>query len=652
MPDRFLGLRLGDYVTEERIGRGAMAVVYRAYQPSVQRHIALKIIKLDIGLGEDDDFRRRFAQEAELIAALEHIHILPVFDYGIAEGEVAYIAMRLLRGGTLGDMLKEGPLPLDRAADILTQVARGLAYAHRNHVIHRDLKPTNILFDNSGNAYLSDFGLAKVLATPDMTRPGHLVGTPAYVSPEALRGEPVDHRADIYSLGILAYEMLTGRVPFEAQSGNLLSLIRMHLEDEPPPMQQFNPAISLAVEAAVMKALRKNPQQRYDDAEQFANAINAALGRQYTTGSHPALQIPRTMVRALKPAGRPARSVFMLSMVALLLLLGLIVFAATRGPSNLNALSQPTLLAGVTGTHEDVTPNTAEVELAKARLGPDGMIAFIACSMDSVFQVTRARELGEIAAAYGLNYRAYDSVGDAYRQLAVIEQARVDGAKAFILCPLDTEGLQPTLESLHEANIPIVFSTLFHSGHGLMLDSGNYEIGLKMGRLIGEILRDEHDGEGNVLILNYPGFEASELRTEGMRAGTTEVAPDAYFVGERLGFTREWAYSAVRGALDEGIEFDVIATIDDAGAFGAIDALQEAGIAPDEVAIVSANGEPLALEYIRDRLYLRGTVAVDRAEGSAIAFDAIVRMLAGATLPETVVFSAGELYTRENLPAP
>ena len=316
MPDRFLGLRLGDYVTEERIGRGAMAVVYRAYQPSVQRHIALKIIKLDMGLGEDDDFRRRFAQEAELIAALEHIHILPVFDYGIADGEVAYIAMRLLRGGTLGDLLKDGPLPLERAADILTQVARGLSYAHHHDIIHRDLKPTNILFDNSGNAYLSDFGLARVLAMPDMTKPGHLVGTPAYVPPEALRSEPVDHRGDIYSLGILAYEMLTGRVPFEAQSGNLLSLIRMHLEDEPPPMQQFNPAISPEVEAMVRRALSKHPQQRYDDAEEMANAMNAALGRQYTTGSHPALQLPRNVARALVPTGRPTRSVLVISMVA------------------------------------------------------------------------------------------------------------------------------------------------------------------------------------------------------------------------------------------------------------------------------------------------------------------------------------------------
>lgn len=652
MPDRFLGMRLGDYVTEERIGRGAMAVVYRAYQPAVQRYIALKVIKLDMGLGEDDDFRRRFAQEAELIAALEHIHILPVFDYGIADGEVAYIAMRLLSGGTLADLLQQGPVPLDRAADILTQVARGLSYAHRNDVIHRDLKPSNILFDNSGNAYLSDFGLAKVLAMPDMTKPGHLVGTPAYVPPEALRGEPVDHRADIYSLGVLAYEILTGRVPFEAQSGNLLSLIRMHLEVEPPPMRDINPAIPPEVEAVVMRALRKHPHERFDDAEQMADALNVALGRQYTTGTYTALQMRRSFKRALQPSTRHGRAVFMLALLVVFAVIGFVLFAALRGPSNLSTLAQPTLLTGVTGTHEDVVPNAAEVELAKARLGADGKIAFIACTLDSVFQVTRAREFADMAAAYGLGYAAYDSASDPYRQLAVIEQARLDGAKAFILCPLETEGLMPTLDVLRQAEMPTVFVTLFASGYGMMLDSDNYEVGRRAGRYAGEILRDEHDGTGRVLLLNYAGFPASDIRTDGMRAGVLEVAPDAEIVGERQGFTREWAYTSVKAALDDGLTFDVIVSMNDAGAFGAIDALQEAGIPPEDVAIVSVNGEPLAIEYMREGLYLRGTVDIDRFEGSEIAFGGIVRMLAGATLPETIAYASGELYTVDNLPTP
>jgi ABC-type sugar transport system substrate-binding protein len=652
MPDRFLGLRLGDYVTEERIGRGAMAVVYRAYQPSVQRHIALKVIKLDMGLGEDDDFRRRFAQEAELIAALEHIHILPVFDYGIADGEVAYIAMRLLRGGTLADLLKQGPVPLDRAADIITQVARGLSYAHRNNIIHRDLKPSNILFDNSGNAYLSDFGLAKVLAMPDMTKPGHLVGTPAYVSPEALRGEQVDHRADIYSLGILAFEILTGRVPFEAQSGNLLSLIRMHLQVDPPSMREINPDIPPEVEAVILRALAKQPDQRYDDAEQLANALNNALGRRHSTSTHPKLTLPRTVAQVFKPAQRRFHPAVGLSVVAVLVLLGLVLFALTRGPVGLGTLAPATLLAGVTGTREDVIPTPAEIELARARLGAEGRIGFIACTLDSVFQVTRAREFADYAAEYGLAYTAYDSINDPNRQLALIEQARIDGVRGFIICPLNTTALIPVLDSLREASIPVVFITMFESGYGLTLDSDNYEIGLRIGRYAGEILRDEHGGEGNVFVLNYPGFPSADVRTDGMKAGVNEIAPNATFVGEGRGFTREDGYQTISNALNSDLSFDIIVSMNDAGSFGAIDALQEAQIPTDEVAIVSANAEPLALEYIRDQQYLRGTVGVNRTEGSHIAFDGIVRMLAGATLPETIVFAPGELYTADTLPPP
>lgn len=649
MPDRFLGQRLGDYITEERIGRGAMAIVYRAYQPSVQRQVALKIIKLDAGLGDDDEFRRRFAQEAELIAALEHIHILPVFDYGLAEGEVAYIAMRLLRGGTLADLIKNGPLPLERAADIITQVARGLAYAHRHGVIHRDLKPSNILFDLSGNAYLSDFGLAKVLATPDMTRPGNLVGTPAYVAPEALRGEVVDHRADVYSLGILAYETLTGRLPFEAQGGNILSLIRMHLEDEPPSMRAINPDIPAEVEAVIMRALRKDPDLRYDDTEQMAIALNTALGRQWTTGTYTAIRPSPDTVRKrpLRRLSRRARAMLTLGALALLLLCGIAVVRVA--PGLVAAMAHYRLLDGVRGTAADVRPSAADLELARARLGSDGFIAFIACTMDSAFQVTRAREMGEMATQQGLNYRVYDSGNDAREQMLRIDQALAEGAQALILCPLDAERLKPRLAELRDAGLPVVIITLFEHGFGLMLDTDNYRIGRAAGRLAGEIAREEFGGRADVLFLGYPGFPAPELRIDGMREGLLDLAPSASLLGVRQGFTRQDGYESVRAALGEGLKFNLILSMNDAGSFGAIDALTEAGIGPDQVAIVSVNAEPLAIEYIRQGQYLRGSVAIDRRKGSEIALNAAARMLAGAAVPETILFEPGEVVTRESL---
>lgn len=623
-----------------------MAVVYRAYQQTIERHVALKVIKLDNYLGDDEEFQKRFEQEAELIAALEHIHILPIYDYGITEGELAYIVMRLMRGGTLADFIRQGPLPLERAADILMQVARGLSHAHKYGVIHRDLKPSNILFDTHGNAYLSDFGLAKSLSVPDLTKPGNVVGTPAYVAPEALRGEPIDRRADVYSLGILAYEMLTGRLPFEATDNNIMALMRKHLEEEPPRMRQFNQAIAPEVEAAVMKALRKDPAQRFAEAEDFANAINIALGRQYSTGSSPAIHLSSGLLPvAVKRHSR------ILSVAALVLLLALGAWLAMRAAPTPVSGDVPvgTFVSGETGEPADAAPAPGEVETAKAKLGSEGFIAFVPCTMESEFQVTRAREMGDFAAAYGLGYRVYDSESDPYRQITQIERARLDGAKAIILCPLDSELLEPALTSLANAGIPIVFITLYTPGYGVMLDSDNYNIGLEIGRETGRLIRDERGGQADVVLLGYPGFPASERRIAGIREGLLGFAPDANIIGVERGFTREFSYESIKQLLDEDVQFDVIASINDAGSLGAIDALVEAGIAPDEVIITSANAESLAIQYVRDGYFLRATLHLNRELGSRVLIDATTRLLAGATLPETFLIPPGELVTADSL---
>ena len=290
--DQLMGKQVNAFTVQERIGKGGMASVYRAHQPSVNRSVALKIITLDPNLGERDEFRSRFALEAQMIAALEHIHILPIYDYGIVNNEIAYIAMRLLRGGTLADLLQHGPLEIDRAADIFTQIARGLNYAHSKGVIHRDLKPSNILFDDSGNAYLTDFGLAKMVENSlHLTKSGNIVGTPAYMSPEQLRGDAIDYRADIYSMGCILYHMLVGHPPFEASELNVVSVIYQHLEKAPPPPSTLNPNVPPAVEQVVLTALQKDPNDRFAHADAMADALNEALGRKLSTVSFPAVQI-------------------------------------------------------------------------------------------------------------------------------------------------------------------------------------------------------------------------------------------------------------------------------------------------------------------------------------------------------------------------
>ncbi|HEX2621433.1 MAG TPA: serine/threonine-protein kinase, partial [Phototrophicaceae bacterium] len=239
-----VGKQLGEFQVLERIGRGGMATVYRAHQLSVNRDVALKVLLELDGVLDDQNFRQRFAQEAELIAALEHIHILPVYGYGIQDN-VAFIAMRLLRGGSLSDLMKAGPLPMERTVELFSQIGKGLAYAHSKGVIHRDLKPGNILLDEGGHAYLTDFGLAKLIdGDAHMTKTGNIVGTPTYMSPEQLRGDPLDHRSDIYSSGVILYQMLTGKRPFDGDSSDIVSIIYKHLEKLPIRPGLVNPELT------------------------------------------------------------------------------------------------------------------------------------------------------------------------------------------------------------------------------------------------------------------------------------------------------------------------------------------------------------------------------------------------------------------------
>ena len=281
MSDPLIGRQVNNFVIRERLGQGGMASVYLAYQPSVNREVALKIITLSTGPSERDEFRLRFAQEAQVIAGLEHAHILPVYDYGIYDNQIAYIAMRLLRGGTLADLLADEPLDFDRAAEIFSQIALGLSYAHRKGVIHRDLKPSNILFDDSDFAYLSDFGLAKMVENSlGLTKSDAIVGTPMYMSPEQLRGGALDNRSDIYSLGCVLYHMLVGHQPFADSATGIVSIIYQQLEKDPTSPRELNPDIPPAVEQVVMKALSKDRDARYATADEMASAFNKALGRE------------------------------------------------------------------------------------------------------------------------------------------------------------------------------------------------------------------------------------------------------------------------------------------------------------------------------------------------------------------------------------
>jgi serine/threonine protein kinase len=269
-----IGRQLGSYRVVAQLGKGGMAMVFKAYQPSMDRHVALKVLPRH--LAEDDpQFILRFQQEARVLAQLQNPHILPVFDFGETDG-YAYLVMPLLSGGTLADRLQGEPLSLSQVYAIVAQVGEALDYAHSRGVVHRDVKPSNVLMDERGNGLLSDFGVAKLVeGAQHFTQTGSIIGTPAYMSPEQGLGLKIDRRCDIYALGVILYEMVTGRVPYEAETP--MAVLLKHINAPLPSPRDLNPALPEAVERVIFKALAKDPDERFSTAGELAQALRAAL---------------------------------------------------------------------------------------------------------------------------------------------------------------------------------------------------------------------------------------------------------------------------------------------------------------------------------------------------------------------------------------
>lgn len=250
-----------------------MATVYKAFDPNTDRFVALKI--LPEHLSSNPDFRTRFQREAKAIARLEHLHILPVFAYG-EDGQIAYLVMRYMQAGTLSERVESGPLSLDEIDRLLKQVASALDYAHKQGVLHRDVKPKNVLLDEYGNSYLTDFGIAKIVETTTDLTGNSILGTPKYMSPEQCRGEKkLTPATDIYSLGIVLFEMLTGQPPFDAETP--IAVIHMQLNEPLPLPRSLRPEIPEGVEMVVLRALAKRPEDRYTTASEMARAFHEAL---------------------------------------------------------------------------------------------------------------------------------------------------------------------------------------------------------------------------------------------------------------------------------------------------------------------------------------------------------------------------------------
>lgn len=255
----------GRYEILQRLGAGGMATVYLANHRLLERKVAVKILNPEYA--SDEEFVRRFRREAQAAASLSHPNIVSIYDVG-HEGDIHYIVMEYVPGETLKELInREGPLPVRRAVDIATQICDALVCAHRNRIIHRDIKPHNILLTEDGRAKVSDFGIARAAASATLTHSGSIVGSVHYFAPEQARGSITDEKSDVYSLGIVLYEMLTGKVPFQGESP--ISVALRHVQERIPSPRETVPSIPPEVERIVMQAAERDPQQRYQSAAQM-----------------------------------------------------------------------------------------------------------------------------------------------------------------------------------------------------------------------------------------------------------------------------------------------------------------------------------------------------------------------------------------------
>jgi tRNA A-37 threonylcarbamoyl transferase component Bud32 len=328
------GMTLGSYRIVERIGRGGMAAVYKAHHAAIDRYVALKVLSADFA--DHPGFRARFEREARVVAKLQHPHILPIFDYGQEQG-ISYLVMPYIPTGTLKDYLRqEGPLPLRRVARIFRQLAKALDYAHEEGVLHRDIKPGNILFDRRGNPLLTDFGLTRMAEGSSSLTGSGVIGTPDYMSPEQGQGMPADRRSDQYSIGVVLYEMVTGQVPFSADTP--VAVIFKHVSAPLPLPRNLRPDLPEAAQDVILKGLSKDPDQRYPTCVKFASAFAKAVSRRpfphmparrAKTQSTP-IPPARTGFATRQPPGTGGIPIWMWA-VGLIAVLGIIVVVLATG---------------------------------------------------------------------------------------------------------------------------------------------------------------------------------------------------------------------------------------------------------------------------------------------------------------------------------
>ena len=311
--------QLGKYTLGTELGQGGAGIVYASHHPQLERPVAIKVLLP----GADHEFQQRFIHEARVVASLSHPGIIKILDVD-TDGQRPFIVMELISGGSLADRIAAGPLALDTALQVMLALCDALGYAHRQGIIHRDLKPANVLLRSDGSPVLADFGLALLPASPNprLTSAGIVIGTPAYMAPEQLASRPLDQRSDIYALGVMLFEMLTGRLPFDGDTG---AMIVGHLQQPPPSLRLFAPSSPPALDALLQRMLAKDPADRPPDISGLIAELHAIRDGAAMTGATVRLpaQPVATPIRAVPRRVQLISGLLMAGIVAGIVIMGI-----------------------------------------------------------------------------------------------------------------------------------------------------------------------------------------------------------------------------------------------------------------------------------------------------------------------------------------
>ncbi len=360
----------GRYEIISELGRGGMATVYRAHDPLFDREVALKVLPRE--MLHDPQFRTRFDRELKVVATLEHPAIVPVYDVGTEDSQ-PYFVMRYMNGGSLAGEIEKGKFSLQDAAKIIEKIAQGLAYAHKKKIVHRDLKPDNILFDDTGAPFISDFGVAKVTESTSSLTGSGIIGTPAYMSPEQAKGEDVDTRSDVYGLGVILYQMLSGKQPYSADTP--MGVVVKHITEPVPEILKMLPDLPLEADQVIKTAMAKDRNDRYPTTIALAKALNkVAFGHEGELSAEAATAIRSGVFKSenatLATSGSKNRSTgfVVAGVIALVALVGFLLLRNQLFPAPLPTptptLEPPTLTTVPLTSTNTAEPPTATLEVA------------------------------------------------------------------------------------------------------------------------------------------------------------------------------------------------------------------------------------------------------------------------------------------------